>query len=121
MDYKYEVIFCIVNEGFSGAVMDAARAAGATGGTITRSRGTANAEVEKTFGITVSSQKELVMILVDAAKRNRILHALYSAVGLGTPGQGIAFAMPVDEAVGVFREKESGGDAQKEDGGSGED
>lgn len=108
MDYKYEVIFCIVNEGFSSAVMDAARAAGATGGTITRSRGTANAEVEKTFGITVSSQKELVMILVDAAKRNRILHALYSAVGLGTPGQGIAFAMPVDEAVGVFREKEDG-------------
>ena len=75
MDYKYEVILCIVNEGFSGAVMDAARAAGATGGTITRSRGTANAEVEKTFGITVSSQKELVIILVDAAKRNRVCHA----------------------------------------------
>ena len=56
MECKYEAIFCIVNEGFSGAVMDAARSAGATGGTITRSRGTASAEVEKTFGVTVSSQ-----------------------------------------------------------------
>ena len=60
------------------------------------------------------------MILVDAAKRNRILHALYSAVGLGTPGQGIAFAMPVDEAVGVFGEREAGENTRKEDGGPGE-
>ena len=106
MEYKYEAVICIVNEGFSEAVMDAARLAGATGGTITRSRGTANAEVEKLFGITVSSQKEIVIMLVDADKRNDILHALYTAVGLGTPGQGIAFSLPVDEAVGVFKPKE---------------
>lgn len=110
MEYRYEVIFCIVNEGFSEAVMDAARLAGATGGTITRSRGTANAEVEKLFGITVSSQKEIVIMLIDAAKRNDILHALYTAVGLGTPGQGIAFALPVDEAVGVFKPDDSKAD-----------
>ena len=116
MEYPYEVILCIVNEGFSGAVMDAARSAGATGGTITRSRGTANAEVEKTFGITVSSQKEIVIILAEAAKRNRILHALYSAVGLGTPGQGIAFSLPVDEAVGVFREQDAAAETEENGG-----
>ncbi|MBP5207168.1 MAG: P-II family nitrogen regulator [Clostridia bacterium] len=101
MEIKYEVIFCIVNEGFSEAVMDAARRAGATGGTVMRSRGTANVESEKIFGITVSPQKEIIMMLVDASLRNDILHALYKAIGLDTPGQGIAFALPVDEAVGI--------------------
>ena len=106
MEYEYEAIFCIVNEGFSDAVMDAARRAGATGGTVVRSRGTANAEAERLFGITVAPQKEIVIMLVDADKRNDILHALYSSIGLGTPGQGIAFSLPVDAATGVFKKDE---------------
>ena len=36
--------------------------------------------------------------------KNDILHALYRAVGLNTPGQGIAFSMPVDAAVGLFEQ-----------------
>lgn len=110
MEFKHEVIFCIVNEGFSETVMDAARRAGATGGTVMRSRGTANTEAEKIFGITVSPQKEIVMMLVNAERRNDILHALYSAVGLDTPGQGIAFSLPVDEAVGAFKPKDNKSD-----------
>ena len=45
-NYKHEVIICIVNSGFSEAVMDAARELGARGGTVIRGRGTANAEAE---------------------------------------------------------------------------
>lgn len=108
MEFEHEVIFCIVNEGFSEAVMDAARRAGATGGTVIRSRGTANAEAEKLFGITVSPQKEIVMMLVKTELRNGILHTLYQAIGLDTPGHGIAFSLPVDGAVGVFDPKKSG-------------
>ena len=42
MSYEHEVIFCIVNAGFSDAVMDAAKEFGARGGTVIRARGTAN-------------------------------------------------------------------------------
>ena len=49
--YKHEVIFCIVNAGFTDEVMDAAREVGARGGTVIRARGTANAEAEKMFNI----------------------------------------------------------------------
>ena len=96
MKYNHEVIFCIVNSGFSEAVMDAAREFGARGGTVMRARGTANSEAEKYFHITVQPEKEIVMILVDAKIKDDILHALYKSVGLKTPGQGIAFSMPVD-------------------------
>ena len=49
MKYGHEVIFCVVNAGFSDAVMDAARKFGAGGGTVINARGTANTEAEKLF------------------------------------------------------------------------
>ena len=106
MEFKHEVIFCVVNSGFSEAVMDAAKEFGARGGTVIHARGTANSEAEKLFQITVQPEKEIVMILVSSEIKNDILHALYKAVGLQTPGQGIAFSMPVDAAVGLFEQSE---------------
>ena len=100
-EYKHEVIMCIVNSGFSDSVMDAARELGARGGTVIRARGTANAEAEKLFNIAIQPEKEIVMILVDTKIKNDILHALYKAVGLKTPGQGIAFSMPVEDVIGL--------------------
>lgn len=101
MDLKFEVIFCIVNSGFSEAVMEAARECGASGGTVLNARGTASKEAEKIFNVAVHPEKEIVMILVPGTLKEAILHALYKAVGLKTPGQGIAFSIPVDEAVGI--------------------
>ena len=101
MEFKHEVILCIVNAGFSDAVMDAAKEFGARGGTVIHARGTANSETEKLFQITVQPEKEIVMILVPTEIKNDILHALYREVGLQTPGQGIAFSLPVDDVVGI--------------------
>lgn len=101
MEYTHEVICCIVNTGFSEAVMDAAKQFGARGGTVIHARGTANKESETLFHITVQPEKEIVMILIPSALKNDILHALYKAVGLNTPGQGIAFSLPVEQVVGL--------------------
>lgn len=101
MKFEYEMIVCIVNAGFSDAVMDAARECGAGGGTVLNARGTANKEAETFFKIPVQPEKEVVLILIPAALKEDILHALYQKVGLQTPGQGIAFSLPVDHAVGL--------------------
>jgi nitrogen regulatory protein PII len=101
MTFSHQAIFCIVNSGYSEAVMDAAKKFGARGGTVLSGRGTANPEAEKMFGITVEPEKEIVMILVSAELKDRILSALYDEVGLNSPGQGIAFALPVDSVVGL--------------------
>lgn len=76
-------------------------AAGATGGTVIRGRGTANREAEDFFHIQFQPDKEIIMILVPEEIREAVLHALYRGVGLDTPGQGIAFCLPVDEVVGL--------------------
>ena len=103
MDKKFthEAIFCIVNSGYSEAVMDSAKKVGASGGTVLNARGTANKEAESFFGITIQPEKEIVMIVVPATLKEALLNALYDDVGLNSPGQGIAFSLPVDGTVGL--------------------
>ena len=103
MDKKFthEAIFCIVNSGYSEMVMETAKKFGARGGTVLNARGTANKEAESFFGITIQPEKEIVMIVVPASLKEKILGALYDEVGLNSAGQGIAFSLPVDGTVGL--------------------
>ena len=101
MKYQHEAIFCIVNSGYSDAVMDAAKKLGARGGTVINARGTAGKEAETFFKITIEPEKEIVMILVPTKIKDDVLHALYKEVGLDSAGQGIAFSVPVDNVVGL--------------------
>lgn len=101
MNYKHEVIMCVVNAGYSDMVMDAAREFGARGGTVIHARGTANIEAEKLFNIPIQPEKEIVMILVEKEIKDDILHALYQKVGLQSEGKGIAFCLPVEDVVGL--------------------
>lgn len=98
---EYEVVFCIVNAGYSDVVMDAAKEVGARGGTVIHARGTANEQAEAYYHITIQPDKDIVMILVPSAIKDDVLHALYRQAGLKTDGQGIAFSMSVDKVVGL--------------------
>ena len=97
----HELIICIVNNGFSDTVMEAAKEAGARGRTVLNARGTANKEAEAFFHIAIQPEKEVVMILVPLNVKDAVLHSLYEKAGLNTMGQGIAFALPVDNVVGL--------------------
>ena len=98
---KYEVIVAIVNEGHSDKVMDAAREAGARGGTITHARGSGTKDIEKKYGIIITPQKEMLYILDNENMRDQVMSAINSAVGIDTPGQGIVFSLPVDNISGL--------------------
>ena len=105
-DGKYEAIFCIVNKGFTDLVMTAARAAGARGGTVLSACGTGNKELEQFFGVTVTPEKEIVMILVPIEIRDKILLAVNDGAGMSTKGQGIAFSLPVSDHIGIIPPEE---------------
>lgn len=100
-DKKYEMIFCIINSGFSETVMDAAREAGAKGGTVIRARGTAGKEAEELFKITIHPDKEVIMIIVTEDIKDDVLKAIYHSAGMNTAGQGIAFSVPVSKTAGI--------------------
>ena len=101
MSKQFVVILCIINNGFSETAMDAAKQFGAKGGTVIHGRGTASKEAEKFFNISIQPEKEIVLILVNKEDKEKILHSIYQNVGLNSPGQGIAFTVPVDQVVGI--------------------
>ena len=100
-EHTYELVVCIVNAGFSQNVMEAARSAGAKGGTILRARGTANPEAEEFFNIRIQSDKEMVMILVPADIKDAVLKAVYKDCGLADDARGIAFSLPVHRTTTI--------------------
>ena len=100
-EHKHELIVCIVNAGFSQNVMEAARAAGAQGGTILRARGSANPEAEEFFSIHVQPDKEVLLILVPKAIKDDVLKAVYKDCGLANQARGIAFSLPVNRTTKI--------------------
>lgn len=97
----YDLILTIVNRGFADNVIDAAKSAGAHGGTVLYARGTGIHEVEKFFSITIQPEKEIVLNLVKHEDTQKIMHAIVENAGLKTEGKGLSFSLPVAEAVGI--------------------
>ena len=98
---NHEVIVVIVNEGHSDKVMDAAREAGARGGTIIHARGSGTKDIEKKYGVVITPQKEMLYILVNEKIRDAVISSINKSVGLETPGQGIVFSLPVSNISGL--------------------
>ena len=97
----FELVVCIVNTGFSQIVMEAARNAGAKGGTILRARGMANPEAEEFFNINIQPDKEMLILLVPGSIKDAVLHAVYQVSGIGTESAGIAFSLPVSRTTTI--------------------
>jgi nitrogen regulatory protein PII len=97
----YHLIITIVNSGHAEQVMDAARAAGAGGGTIIRARGLGSKEAVKYLGITIQPEKDLVLILTPRDSKRPIMENIVREAGLTTAGAGICFSLPVDTALGI--------------------
>ncbi|MCI2068916.1 MAG: P-II family nitrogen regulator [Bacilli bacterium] len=110
----YELVMCIVNEGLTDLVMDAAKKAGARGGTILSARGTGNKEIEQFFGVIITPEKQIVLILVPKEIKDKVMAAVNREVGIDTKGQGIAFALLVDDVAGLAGEEEEPESEKKE-------
>ncbi len=97
MDNKWKMITVIVSTGYSDDIMDAARKAGATGGTVTHARGTGTAEDAHFLGVTIVPEKEMIMILAQSDKTQAIVDAISSLKCLDEPGIGIIYTQDVKE------------------------
>ena len=81
-------------------VMDAARSAGAGGGTTVRARGTGAKAAEKFFGISLAEEKEMVFIVSDVNKKKDIMRAIMQDAGINTKAHALVFSLPVSETAG---------------------
>ena len=100
---SFDLIFVITNEGYSNQVMTAAKEkGGATGGTVIHARGVGMEEAKKFFGISISDEKEILLITCRTECRNRIMQAVINEAGLDTEARSIVFSVPVSSAAGLW-------------------
>lgn len=105
MVFKHELIVVILNEGYADFVMDAARAAGAGGGTVLHAKGTGSTRGEKFFGVSLADEKDMVYIIVHADEKAAIMRAINEQAGPATKAGAICFSLPVSSVAGL-RERE---------------
>jgi hypothetical protein len=103
MNFEYELIYVILNEGHSDEVMDAARPAGATGGTVLTAKGTGIRQAEKFKGLSLADRKEVILIVARSEDKAGIMQAILEKAGPRTPAGAICFSLPVSQAAGLRR------------------
>lgn len=101
----HDLIMVVVNRGYTEEVMDGARAAGATGGTVLHARGCGMAGAEKFFGVTIQPEKEIIMIVASVADSCGIMAAIAEKNGPGTDASAVSFSLPLNGVMGLAEKK----------------
>ena len=97
----YQQVMAIVNRGCSEQVMEAARSAGAKGGTVINARRVGYEDVQNVLGFTLQPEKEIVAILLKKEYKLPVMQAINREAGLKTECQGVLFSLPVDDIMGL--------------------
>ena len=105
---RFKLIVVFVEDGKTEAVAEAAREAGATGCTRIYSASGEGLNRAKTFlGLTLETQRDVLLLLVEEHRARHILEAIGEAGEFDeTPGTGIAFQIDVEDAIGVAHQAE---------------
>lgn len=98
---EFELIVTITNRGYSDFVVEAARNAGASGGTIINGRGTGVHEKESILGVSIQPEKEMVLTLVKKEDKSKIMKVIVEGANLNKEGKGICFSIPVEDVAGI--------------------
>lgn len=100
---ELKALYIIVNAGFSSEVVSIARSLGATGATIINARGSV-AKPKTILGITIDTEKEIVLSVVEKEIAVKIAEAVSEKAGVGTDAHGLCFFLPVEMSTLTLHE-----------------
>jgi len=98
---EHDLVVVVANRGFADVIMETAKGAGATGGTVVHARGTGAKEMEKFFGVAILPEKDLILIVTKSESRCSIMEAIVAEAGPQTDARAITFSLPVTGVVGM--------------------
>ncbi len=113
---NFKLIIAFVEDDKTDDIMEAAREAGATGCTvINNARGEGITESKTFFGLTLATQRDVVLLLVEQHLSRQILEHI-GEVGEfdAKPGTGIAVLINVEDAIGIMHQSQELGDIVEE-------
>lgn len=97
----HELLVVIANNGYIETVMDAARTAGAAGGTVIHAKGTGMERAEQFLGVSLASEKEMIFIVTKKEQKNPIMKAIMAQAGMESKAKAIVFSLPVTSTAGL--------------------
>jgi len=97
----HELLVVMANQGYTEMIMDAARSARATGGTVIHAKGTGMEKAEKFLGVSLAVEKELVFIVTKKELKNDIMRAIMDKAGLESEAGAMVFSLPVTSTAGM--------------------
>jgi nitrogen regulatory protein PII len=102
----FKLIIALVDDAKSKIILDAVKAAGATGATVLNQVRGEGIQAARTFlGLDLESQRDMLMFLVEEHMSREILETIEKIGDLEAhPGTGIAFQIDVEDAVGISRQ-----------------
>ena len=100
-DTVHELIVVIADQGNIELIMDAARGAGAYGGTVIHAKGTGMEQAEKFMGVSLAAEKEMIFIVTRKEQKNEIMRAIMKKAGLNSRAKSIVFSLPVTDTAGL--------------------
>lgn len=98
---QMELIVAICEKGHTETVMDAARSAGARGGTVIHAKGTGSKYTSKFFGISIAEEKEMIYIVSSQENKKDIMRAIMDNAGIDSEAHTIVFSLPVSDTAGL--------------------
>ena len=112
----FKLIVAFVEDTKTEQIMQAAREAGATGATvINNARGEGLEEAKTFFGLTLATQRDVLLLLVEKHLSRHILEHIGEVGEFDEkPGTGIAVVLDVEDAVGVLHQAEELGEVVEE-------
>jgi len=104
----FKLIIALIEDSKTASVIDAAREAGATGTTVISNASGEGLEGSKTFfGLTLETQRDMVLMLVEEHLSRHILETINIAGEFDTKkGAGMAFQIDVEDVVGISHQIE---------------
>lgn len=96
---RYELIVIVANEGRTDQVMNAARAAGATGGTVLHGKGTGS-QNKKFYNVSIAAEKEVILMVAPSDRKAAIMQSVLHHAGPDSEAGAILFSLPVSEVAG---------------------
>ena len=100
-EHQHSLILITVNQGYTDQVMQVAKKAGATGGTVVRAR-LAGSDPETVFqGMDLQPEREILAILAPDSIRDQVMEDVNREFGLRSEAGGILCSLPVDKAFKI--------------------
>lgn len=98
---KHQLVLVSVNQGYTDAVMETAKRAGAMGGTVLRARLLDSGVMEQLSNAAVHSEREIIAIFAPAGTAAHIMEDVNRIHGVLSDANGVVVALPVDKAYKI--------------------